>query len=107
MPLRHALQLDQIVARAISCQQCSRVLEPLADGGAHLVDDAVVRLDVPLCEQDAAVRCSQLKVLPLAQVVVILEPFVLKLANELLVQPPGTVVDGLHLVSLARWYLPY
>eukprot|EP00966_Prymnesium_polylepis_P280319 6477022-Prymnesium_polylepis.1 len=94
-----------MIARAVRGQQRARVLEPLADHGVHL-GDAVVRLHEPLREEDAAVGGRQLVVLPLAQVVVVLEPLVLLLANVLLVQPPRAVVDWLHLVGLALGHLP-
>ena len=74
LALRHALELDEVVARAVGRHQRAGVLEVLALGLAlaRLLDG----LAVPVREQDAPVGGREAVALPLLDVGFIIEPLI-------------------------------
>ena len=84
--------MPSAVSSVLACWKYLNLASPLKGTQCGLV--------VPVGEEDAAIRCGQLILFPLREVLIVIQPLIHQLAEIDLHMPPEPAVDGLHLGGL-------
>ena len=96
-----ALQLDEVVVGAVCGEKRARVLEVFELGVT--LQRTHRGCVVPVGEKHPAIGRGEPVLLPLGQVVIVIQPLIHQLAEVDLDVPPEPSVNGLHLVRKWDW----